>query len=106
MKFLDEFINYISSVDAAKLFRMFWFFFIFEFFRFFLIEISTIIFWKFDSIFRKKGIADARLSLWQNQPLVSIIVPGKNEGKHIYNLVNSLREQTYQNFELIVIDDG
>ncbi len=106
MRFLDEFINYVSSVDAAKLFRMFWFFFIFEFFRFFLVEISTIIFWKFDSIFRKKGIADARLTLMKSQPLVSIIVPGRNEGKHIFKLVNSLKEQTYQNFELIVIDDG
>lgn len=106
MRFLDEFINYVSTVDAAKLFRMFWFFFIFEFFRFFLVEISTIIFWKFDSIFRKKGIADARMTLVKSQPLVSIIVPGRNEGRHIFKLVNSLKEQTYQNFELIVIDDG
>ena len=46
MRFLDEFINYITSVDAAKLFRMFWFFFIFEFFRFFLVEITTLLLWK------------------------------------------------------------
>lgn len=36
------------------------------------------------------------------QPLVSIIIPGKNEGKHIYKLVKSLREQTYQNTEIMV----
>jgi cellulose synthase/poly-beta-1,6-N-acetylglucosamine synthase-like glycosyltransferase len=39
-------------------------------------------------------------------PLVSIIIPGKNEGKHIYKLVQSLKAQTYQNYEVIVIDDG
>jgi cellulose synthase/poly-beta-1,6-N-acetylglucosamine synthase-like glycosyltransferase len=44
--------------------------------------------------------------LFIERPLVSIIVPGKNEGLHIYKLANSLKEQTYSNFELIVIDDG
>ena len=106
MRFIDEFYNYATSVDAAKLFRMFWFFFVFEFLRFFLIEITTLLLWKFTSFFRKTRIADARLSLLEKQPFVSVIVPGKNEGQHIYKLANSLKEQTYQNFELIVIDDG
>ncbi len=106
MRFIDEFYNYATSVDAAKLFRMFWFFFVFEFFRFFLIEITTLVLWRFTSFFRKTRIADARLTLLEKQPFVSVIVPGKNEGQHIYKLANSLREQTYQSFELIVIDDG
>jgi cellulose synthase/poly-beta-1,6-N-acetylglucosamine synthase-like glycosyltransferase len=106
MRFLDEFINYIIAIDAEKLFRIFWFFFVFEFFRFFLVEITTLLLWKFTSIFRKKKVADSRLTLWEKKPFVSVIVPGKNEGKHIYKLANSLREQTYQNFELIIIDDG
>jgi len=58
------------------------------------------------AIFRKKRVIDGRNMLWAEEPFVSIIVPGKNEGKHIYKLANSLREQTYQNFEFIVIDDG
>jgi glycosyltransferase involved in cell wall biosynthesis len=33
-------------------------------------------------------------------------VPGKNEGPHIYPLLESLGEQTYKNFEVIVVDDG
>lgn len=106
MDFLDEFINYIRAVDAAKLFRIFWFFFMFEFFRFFLVEVVTLILWKFTGVFRKKRIADSRLTLWEKKPFVSVIVPGKNEGKHIFKLANSLKEQTYQNFELIIIDDG
>lgn len=48
----------------------------------------------------------AKNKLWLDNPLVSIIVPGKNEGKHIYKLVLSLREQTWKNYELIIIDDG
>jgi cellulose synthase/poly-beta-1,6-N-acetylglucosamine synthase-like glycosyltransferase len=48
----------------------------------------------------------AQHELWTRMPLVSIIIPGKNEGKHIYKLVQSLKAQTYQNFEIIVIDDG
>jgi biofilm PGA synthesis N-glycosyltransferase PgaC len=48
----------------------------------------------------------AKSALRADNPLISIIVPGKNEGKNIYKLVLSLKEQTYQNFELIIVDDG
>ncbi|MEM1121284.1 MAG: glycosyltransferase, partial [Bacteroidota bacterium] len=51
-------------------------------------------------------IALARKKLRAENPLISVIVPGKNEGKHLYKLVKSLKEQTYQNFELIIVDDG
>jgi cellulose synthase/poly-beta-1,6-N-acetylglucosamine synthase-like glycosyltransferase len=44
--------------------------------------------------------------MWLELPLISIIVPGKNEGKHIYKLTTSLKEQSYTNFELIIVDDG
>lgn len=43
--------------------------------------------------------------LFEN-PLISIIIPGKNEGRHLYKLINSLKEQTYTNLQVIVIDDG
>ena len=36
----------------------------------------------------------------------SLIAPGKNEGKNIFKLVKSLNEQTYQNVEIIIVDDG
>lgn len=48
----------------------------------------------------------AKLELYTKNPFVSIIVPGKDEGSHIYKLAKSLKEQTYRNFELIVVDDG
>lgn len=37
--------------------------------------------------------------------LISIIIPTKNAGLHLNNLLNSLVKQTYQNFEVIVNDD-
>jgi cellulose synthase/poly-beta-1,6-N-acetylglucosamine synthase-like glycosyltransferase len=55
---------------------------------------------------RLKNRSFARMQLHVERPLVTVLVPGKNEGKHIYKLVTSLREQTYQNFEIIIVDDG
>lgn len=56
--------------------------------------------------FNKRSYDEAREELWRQHPLVSIIVPGKDEGKNYYKLVTSLAEQTYRNYELIMIDDG
>jgi chlorobactene glucosyltransferase len=39
-------------------------------------------------------------------PLVSVILPARNEGRNIRTCLNSLINQTYGNYEIIVIDDG
>ncbi|GAC1566009.1 MAG: hypothetical protein NVS3B14_05760 [Ktedonobacteraceae bacterium] len=41
-----------------------------------------------------------------NDPLVSIIVPARNEERSIRRCVESLLEQNYENLEVIVVDDG
>jgi len=41
-----------------------------------------------------------------NLPLVSIIVPARNEERNIRRCVESLLEQNYPNYEVIVVDDG
>lgn len=37
---------------------------------------------------------------------VTVVVPVYNAGKLIYKLVDSLQKQTYQNWELILVNDG
>lgn len=38
-------------------------------------------------------------------PLISVIVPARNEARNIHRSVQALLAQTYPNFELIVVDD-
>src|SRR5260370_8424735 len=42
----------------------------------------------------------------KNVPLVSVIVPARNEERNIRRCVHSLLEQNYENLEVIVVDDG
>src|SRR4030042_881366 len=44
--------------------------------------------------------------LSQSQPKISIIVPAYNEEKTITATITSLQQLNYQNYEIIVIDDG
>ena len=106
MNFVDTFVSFATSIGWAKFVRYFYFFIIFEFLRFFVLELFVLLLWQFTHRFRRVRITKAQHELWTRMPLVSIIIPGKNEGKHIYKLVQSLKAQTYQNFEIIVIDDG
>ena len=106
MQFLDNFIYFIHSKSISELIFLFWYFFIFDFARYLATDLIFItyyfLFWKRD----KKRIKDAKAALFAAQPFISVIVPGKNEGKHLDALVQSLYRQTYKNFETIIIDDG
>lgn len=41
-----------------------------------------------------------------NQPLISVIMPAYNAGKYIAESIESILNQTFQNFELIILDDA
>lgn len=41
-----------------------------------------------------------------NGPKVSVIIPARNEEDNIINLLSTLENQTYENYEVLVIDDS
>ena len=46
------------------------------------------------------------MSLHSEHPLVSVVVTTRNEEKNIGNCLRSIREQTYPNIEIIVVDNN
>ena len=87
---LDNYIRFLATLTPAYFVELFWFYFVFEFVRYFLLEFVVLNLSKIKSIFNKPKKEDARRRLFMENPLVSILIPGKNEGKHLYKLVNSL----------------
>lgn len=106
MNSIDEFLSYLTSLGFDRFTRIFWFFVFFELIRFLLVDFIVLIIAKISYWLNKKRRQEAYHRMMLERPLVSVIIPGKNEGKHIYKLVKSLREQSYTNLEIIVVDDG
>lgn len=97
---------FTQNMSWKYLASTFWFLIFIEFPRYYFLDVIMAIrhglTWK--SRARKNAVA--RRLLFIERPLVSIIVPGKNEGPHIYKLLQSLHEQTYDHWEIIIVDDG
>lgn len=52
------------------------------------------------------GNAETFHSAIDDQPLVSVILPVYNTGKHLRRCVASIQAQSYENWEAILVDDG
>ena len=103
---LNHFWDWISTLSLASIVNTYWFLFYIEMPRYYILE-YLVIFWRLmDRNKREKESEIAKFYLHRENPLISILVPGKNEGKNIYKMVKSLNEQTYRNYEIIVVDDG
>ena len=104
--FWDEFFWYWYSNGFEKVFNIFWYFFLLEAPRFLLMDfVILFVYFRRRDVLRSTKM-NARRDFLMENPVVSVIAPGKNEGKHIYKLVNSLNEQTYRNIQIVIVDDG
>jgi len=104
---IDDIVEGFSrNISWQVLLSTYWFLVFVEFPRYYLLEICIVLWRKltYKSIREKRD--NARERLYAEKPFVSILAPGKNEGAHIYNLIRSLKEQTYTNYEIIIVDDG
>ena len=103
---LNHFWDWISTLSFSSIVNTYWFLFFIEMPRYYILE-YLVIGWRFTNRRqREKEKELAKFYLYRENPLVSILVPGKNEGKNIYKMVKSLAEQTYRHYEIIVVDDG
>lgn len=110
MEQIFDIFNYLEyltkDLTFQKLVATFWFLFFIEIPRYYLLDLCVLIKRFFYRNIRSKKELLAKIDLYTHNPFVTIIVPGKNEGNNIYKLTQSLKEQTYKNFELVVVDDG
>ena len=104
--YIEDIIVYWREAGLEKIVRVFWYFIVFELLRYVLLDYIVVSFYFMGKLVNRSRWQQARTELRLENPLISIIVPGKNEGKHLYKLTRSLAEQSYRNFELIVVDDG
>lgn len=106
MEFWDTYFFFWYRMDFNTILRWGWYIFLLDIPRFLIIEGTTLV---LSRTKRRKTFdlwENASLQLKREYPLVTVLVPGHNEGKHLYKLVESLKRQTYRNIELIVVDDG
>jgi cellulose synthase/poly-beta-1,6-N-acetylglucosamine synthase-like glycosyltransferase len=103
---IDAFIDFFYDLNLFKVMAYFWPFFIVDMTRYLFLDV-VVIFFHISKRHKERNLyRAARRRLFREQPLVSLLVPGKNEGKHIPKLVRALKLQTYRNIESIVVDDG
>ena len=93
---------FTRNLSWSAVINTYWFLFVIEFPRYYMIEALIAIWHKITYRSRARKRAVARKKLYIENPLITILAPGKNEGKHIYKLVKSLNEQTYKNYEIII----
>ncbi len=101
-----EVVFFFQERSWQQLVVFFWYFIIFDFTRYVLMDIVFVPWYLWRRRRQRPLRALARRRLFRDRPLVSVLVPGKNEGRHLPLLAESLQTQTYPHIELIVVDDG
>lgn len=102
----SEIFGYFDGMTAEKFVRTYWYLVFLELPRYLFLDYAVLLLYYLRRFSSQKDYKEAQFKFWTEQPLISILAPGKNEGKNLYKLVKSLEDQTYQNFEIIIVDDG
>ncbi len=104
--YLDGLLEFMGGLRGVEWLYYFWPFFVIDFGRYVFLD-GLVLARSFLGATRRRRLqGQARKILYSERPLVSVLVPGKNEGRHIPALVESLANQSYRNIELVVVDDG
>lgn len=103
---IETFTDFLYELNLLKVIAYFWPFFLVDMTRYLFLDVVVILHYIVKRYKNKGAYQAARQRLFRERPLVSILVPGKNEGKHIPLLALTLRDQTYKNIESIIVDDG
>lgn len=101
-----EIYNYFDSLTINQFIRIYWYVFFIEVPRYLLFDYFILLMFYLRRFSDRRIYREAKNRFWTEQPLVSVLAPGKNEGKNLYKLVKSLEAQTYRNYEIIIVDDG
>jgi len=103
---IENTIDFFLNMNAAMVMAYFWPFFLLDMTRYVFLDVVVISVYAIKRVFQRDDYKLARRQLYKERPLVSLLIPGKNEGKHIPRLAESLTRQTYKNIEIIIVDDG
>lgn len=103
---VQSFLHFIYNLDSERILHYFWAFIVIDMPRYLLLDLLVLFVYIPMRGKRARRNKIARTQLFHDRPLISVIVPGKNEGKHLAQLAESMRQQTYSKIELIIVDDG
>jgi poly-beta-1,6-N-acetyl-D-glucosamine synthase len=106
MNWVTDAITFLVTRQPLEILALFWYFILFDFSRYVLLDNIVLTFYMLNARSRWAEKELARRALFRERPLISVLVPGKNEGRHLPQLAASLQAQTYRHLEVIVVDDG
>lgn len=103
---IEGIYDFLSNLTFWQVVAYFWPFFFIDMVRYVLVDLLLVCIYMPLRFMKRGEYRAARKQLYRERPLVSVIVPGKNEGRHIPELAASMKKQSYKNYELIIVDDG
>lgn len=106
LQIVDAFLDFLQEMGPWDFLMYFWPFFVIDFTRYIVLDGIGVASYVFGRGPQRQDREEARSELFREYPLVTVIIPGKDEGPNLDPLIDSLHRQTYDNLQIIVVDDG